>query len=203
MIPQDSPAWVAARVGCLGASQIGKAIAKTKAGWSESRHKLACEIVAERVTGAAMNHFVTDAMQWGIEHEQDACECYEAQTGNLVSKAGWFAHPKIEYLGATPDRLVGAEGLLEVKCPATPTYLKWRMAGYVPDEHQPQMLCQLACTGRKWVDFVAYDPRVLDTKLQIFVRRFEPPPEKIKEIEDQAIEFLAYVETLFKAFTEA
>jgi predicted phage-related endonuclease len=203
MIPQDSPSWVPARVGNLGASQIGMAIKRTKSGWSDSRTTLAYQIVAERVTGIAASHFVTDAMQWGLDNEAAACELYEARSGNLTQKAGWFQHPTIEHFGATPDRLIDSDGLLEAKCPTTVKYIGWRRDGVVPEEHQPQMLAQLACTGRKYVDFVAFDPRIQDPKLQLFVRRFEPPREKIAEVEEQAREFLAYVETLFRAFTEA
>jgi predicted phage-related endonuclease len=201
MIPQDSKLWIPARVGNLGASQIGLAIKRTKSGWSESRQTLAFQIVAERVTGVAVDHYVTPAMQWGLDNEAGACELYEAQSGNLTHKAGWFPHPKIECLGATPDRLIDSDGLLEAKCPTTVKYIAWRKEGVVPEEHQPQMLVQLACTGRKYVDFVAFDPRIQNPKLQLFVRRFEPPQSKIAEIEEQAAEFLAYVDQLFEAFT--
>ena len=203
MIPQDDPAWVPARVGNLGASQIGLAIKRTKAGWSESRNTLAMQLVAERVTGYATSHYVTDAMQWGLDNEAAACDRYEALSGNLTAKAGWFKHPRIEFFGATPDRLIEGDGLLEVKCPSTPKFVAWRQAGVVPDEHKPQMLAQLACTGRRWVDFAAYDPRVRVESLQLFVRRFEPTSAEIAEIEEQAAEFLAQVEAMFKAFTEA
>lgn len=203
MIPQDAASWLPARVGSLGASQIGLAIKKTKSGWSDSRTTLAYQMVAERVTGVAVSHFVTDAMQWGLDHENAACELYEAQSGNLTAKSGWFQHPKIEFFGATPDRLIDSDGLLEAKCPSTVKYIQWRKDGEVPDEHKPQMLAQLACTGRKYVDFVAYDPRIQVAHLQLFVRRFEPPQSAIVEIEEQAKEFLAYVEKLFQAFTES
>lgn len=191
-----TPGWVAARRGLLTASRIGDALAVLKTGKpSEARRKLMFELLAERMTGAAVDHYVTPAMQWGIDNQADAIAEYEAITGELVGPEVFVLHPEIDWLGATPDGLVGSDGLIEVKCPTTPKHLSWLVAGKVPDEHQPQMLCQLACTRRQWVDFVSYDPRVKG-KARIMIRRFEPPREEIQKIEEGARQFLAELESM-------
>ena len=104
------------------------------------------EILAERLTGDSVRHFVTDAMQWGMEKEAEAKAAYEAETGDFVAEAGFFDHPTIDLFGATPDGLLGRDGLIETKCPTSSTFVVWRLAGAIPDEHKPQMLAQLRHT---------------------------------------------------------
>ena len=183
--------WHAARRGCLTASRMADAIAVLKNGKpSEARRKLMFDLLAERMSGVAVEHYVTPAMEWGIAHQADAMAAYEAETGELVGPEVFVLHPSIDWFGATPDGLVGSDGLVEIKCPTTPKFLAWRMAGEVPEEHRPQMLAQLACTGRQWVDFVAFDPRVQKGP-QLFIRRFQPERSEIERIEAGARDFLA------------
>ncbi len=198
-----TPNWHAARRGLLTASRMADAIAVLKTGKpSESRRKLMFELLAERMTGNAVDHYVTPAMTWGIENQADAIAAYEAETGELVGPEVFVLHPSIDWLGATPDGLVGSSGLLEVKCPTTPKHLAWVMAGEVPDEHKPQMLCQLACTRRQWVDFVSFDPRVKGPA-RLFIRRFEPAESEIERIEESAREFLAELQAMAEALEAA
>lgn len=210
MIPQDDPRWVPARVGKLTASRMADAIAMVKDGGklkdgtqkykpAASRQTLLFDLAAERVTMTAKTHFVTDAMQHGIDHEPFAAERYEALSGNIVRLSGLYDHPTIEWFAASPDREVDHDGLVEIKCPTTTTFMRWTLAGVVPEEHVPQMLAQLACTRRKWCDFVAYDPRV-PAERQLFVRRFEPAQEQIEEIEHKAREFLAELDDMVDQF---
>jgi hypothetical protein len=109
-------------------------------------------------------------------------------------------HPSIEHLGASPDGLVGSDGLIEIKCPTTGTHLQTILDGVVPTQHYPQMILQAACTGREWVDFVSFDPRV-DEPHQLFVRRFYPTKEQIAEVESEAIQFLAEVDVMFEVLS--
>lgn len=210
MIPQDDPRWLPARVGKLTASRMADAIAMIKDGAKlkdgtqkmkpgASRIALLRELCAERLVGSAKDHFVTDAMQWGLDNEDAACDAYEAASGNILVRSGFYDHPTIENFGASPDREIDHDGLAETKCPTTTKFVEWRLAGVVPEEHQAQMLAQLACTRRKYVDFIAYDPRV-PPKAQLFVRRFEPSLEQIQEAEAQAKEFLAELEAMVEEF---
>ena len=198
-----TPNWHAARRGLLTASRMADAIAVLKTGKpSEARRKLMFELLAERMTGIAVDHYVTPAMQWGLDNQADAIAAYEAETGELVGPEVFVLHPSIDWLGATPDGLVGSDGLLEIKCPTTPKHLAWVMAGEVPDEHKPQMLCQLACTRRQWVDFVSFDPRVKGAA-RLFIRRFEPAASEIERIEEGAREFLAELQAMADALEAA
>lgn len=198
-----TPGWLAARRGLLTASRVADAIAVLKTGKpSESRKKLMMELLAERMTGHAVDHYVTPAMQWGIDNQAAAISEYEAETGELVGPEVFVLHPSIDWFGATPDGLVGKDGLIEVKCPTTPKHLAYVVAGEVPDEYKPQMLCQLACTRRQWVDFVSFDPRI-KSPARLFIRRFEPAHSEIERIEEQAREFLAELQAMSDAMVNA
>ena len=202
MIPQEAKGWVPARVGLLTGSVMGKAISKTKDGkWAASRKDLLFEKLAERLTGVAADHFVSPAMQWGLDNEAGAKALLEASQGIFVERAGFALHPKIEYFGATPDGLIDHDGVLEIKCPTTKTHLTYLTNRKVPSEYIPQMLCEIACSQRKWALFASYDPR-MPPKQQLFITRFEPTAEAIAECEAQAIEFLAELEAMFKQITE-
>ena len=78
--------------------------------------------------------------------------------------------------------------MLEVKCPTTKTHIEWMLAGVVPEEHEWQMLAQMACTGRKFCDFVSYDDR-LPPKMRLFLRRFPRDDERIALMEAEVLSF--------------
>ena len=194
--------WLRSRAGKLTASRMRDAMDYLKTGKpSAKRTQLMRELLAERLTGDSVRHYVNDAMAWGLEKEAEAIAVYEADTGVIVSPAGFYDHPRIDNLGATPDGTV-PNGLVETKCPTTPTFVEWTMAGVVPDEHKPQMIVQLACTGREFCDFVAYDPRIRDVRRRLFVRRYTPTPEEIAAVEAEAVKFLDELDAMFTAFTE-
>ena len=131
-----------------------------------------------------------------MDHEDEARTRYEDETGELVDLVGFIPHPSIEMFGASPDGFVGTDGLLEIKCPNTVTQIRRVKAGVVPEEYKAQMQVQLLCTGRKWVDFVSYDPRIQGDyeRFQFFVIRYEPTKEELKDTERKCIEFLEEVE---------
>ncbi len=95
--------------------------------------------------------------------------------------------------GASPDRLVGEDGIIQIKCPTPKTHLKWLTAGTIPVEHVPQMLAELACTGREWCDFVSYHPL-----LPLFVRRYERDEKLIATLEAEVEHFNRELEGVLK-----
>jgi len=199
---QGTVAWLKERCGCLTASRMAEAMDFLKNGKeSEKRKKLKIEILAERMTDLMVSRYVTDAMEWGIAHEPVARSRYEEVTGMLVDLCGFAIHGGIPFFGASPDGLVGEDGLIEIKCPTTTTYMEWFVAGEVPEQHKPQMLAQLAVTGRRHVDFFAFDPRIKVASHQHFLRRFEPKEEEIVKVEDAAKLFLKEADELFDIVT--
>ncbi len=173
---QRTAEWFEARLGCLTASSVADILPNSKGKYRESREALMNVLIAERDSGRPRESFTSAAMMWGIEHEDDARQEYEARTGDLVDLAGFILHPSIPYLGASPDGLIGEDGLIEIKCPAPHTQVAYIRAGVVPEQYRPQILLQLIVTGRKWCDFVSFDPRASAAKF--FCVRWEPSEEE-------------------------
>jgi len=195
-LEQGSDEWKQARLGHVTASNMAEVMSKGKGtGEAVGRYKYKVRLVAERLTMTAGESYTNAAMQWGIEQEQFACIAYEAQKETFVDKIGFVLHPDIKWLGVSPDRIVGQDGLIEVKCPNTTTHLDYLFDNKVPAEYYKQIQCQLWVTGRQWCDFVSYDPR-LPKRNQLLIVRTERDESLIKEMEAQTLQFLAEVETL-------
>lgn len=190
---QRSSEWFAARAGRVTASRIADMTARIKSGWGASRGNYLAELVAERLTGIPHGGYVNGAMLRGIETEPEAVIAYEFYSDNTVEPAGFIAHPSIEMSGASPDGLVGEEGCLEVKCPNTSTHIDTLLGRAVPQKYFLQIQWQLACSGRKWGDFVSYDPRMPE-ELKLFVRRVPRDETKIAELEKEVKVFLSEVD---------
>lgn len=194
---QGSPEWFADRCGCVTASRISDIIAKTKTGPSASRVNYLAQLVAERLTGVVEPTFSSGAMQLGTDTEPLARAAYEIRTGEMVDQVGFILHPEIAFAGASPDGLINADGLVEIKCPNTATHIEYLRAGKVVEKYKPQMAWQMASTGRVWCDFVSYDPR-LPERMQLFVVRYARDDEYIKGITDEVKKFLAEVDEAIK-----
>jgi len=190
---QRSPEWYAARCGSLGASQLNEALATTKNGWGASRENIKNRIIAERLTGVPAESFQNAAMIWGTETEPAARQAYEAATGVFVDEMGIAFHPVLKYTHASPDGLVGDDGLIEIKCPNTTTHIETLRVKKAPSKYINQMLWQMRCTDRQWCDFVSFDPR-LPEHLQLFVVRVERDDAAIQQLEEKVAEFLTEVE---------
>ena len=193
MIEQGSPEWLAIRLGKVTASRITDVMSKVKSGESAGRKNYKMDLVVERLTNSPTSSFSSPAMQWGTETEPLARMAYEAFTGVFVDQVAFCNHPTIEWFGCSPDGLIGSEGNLEIKCPNTAAHISYLKADSVPSKYRKQILWQIACTNRKWCDFVSFDPR-LDASNQLFVKRLEPTMEEIKTLEEEVKIFLAEVD---------
>lgn len=189
MMEQRSDEWFAARLGKLTASRMADVMARTKTGWGASRANYMAELLCERLTGQMQERFTNTAMQWGTDTEPQARAAYEFMTGNTVEEIGFADHPSIPMAGASPDGLVGADGLVEIKCPNTATHIDTLLTETIPGKYRIQMLWQLACTGREWCDFVSFDPR-LPADMQLWISRVAPEAGEIDAMESAAREFL-------------
>ena len=189
---QRTPEWFAKRLGKVTASRIADLMAKTKTGPGASRANYLAQLVTERLTGTPTEGFQSPAMTWGIEQEAAARAAYSARTGVLVDEVDFVDHPTMQ-AGASPDGLVGEDGLIEIKCPNTSTMLEYLEDRTIPQKYRLQMQWQLAVTGRDWCDFVAFDPR-LPEHLQLLVIREPRNTDLVVEITHEVNRFLAEVE---------
>jgi putative phage-type endonuclease len=189
MMDQGTEEWFTIRIGKVTASRVADVIAKTKTGYSATRDNYMAQLVCERLTGQKSESFTNAAMQHGTDTEPLARAAYEALRDVLVDEVGFVPHPTIEMAGASPDGLVGEDGLLEIKCPNTATHIETLLSQSVPGKYNTQMQFQMACTGRQWCDFVSFDNR-LPEELQLFVKRVPRDNEFIKQMEDEVVKFL-------------
>jgi putative phage-type endonuclease len=198
----EKAAWLASRCGKLTASRMADAMDLTAKGADSAKRKaLKVELLAERLTGDTVPHFVNSFMQWGLEQEPAAKAAYELASGQMILPCGFYDHPQIAEFGATPDGLIPG-GVIEFKCPQTTTHITWLLAGGVPEQHKAQILAQLACTGRERAVFVSFDPRIRDERKRLFIAEWTPEKAEIKAVEEHARKFLAEVEQMFQQLTE-
>ena len=196
--PQGTAAWLQERAGFVTASRLVDVMAKVKTGEAAGRANYRAELVAQRLTGQVQESFTNAAMNHGTEFEPFARASYEIKYGVIVEECGFIKHPEIEWTGASPDGLIGDDGLIEIKCPNTATHIDYLLKGVVPAKYQPQMLWQMACTGRKWCDFASFDPR-MPKELQLFVVRFGRDDARIAEAITEVTAFLAEVQQTVSA----
>lgn len=189
---QRSDEWFKERLGKATASRFKDVMATVKYGEASARKNYRAELVAERLTGAKEEGYTSASMQWGIDNEDTARLRYELLTGNTVEECGFFQHSDL-MAGASPDGLVNDDGCLEIKCPNTATHIETLKTGNVPSQYFWQVTGQMLMTGRKWCDFVSFDPRMPDNA-QIFVKRVYRDKEYISQLEEELFKFLEEVD---------
>lgn len=197
---QRSKEWFDARRGKVTASRIYDIMAKTKSGFAASRKNYLSHLVMERLTNTIPETFTNTSMQWGIEYEPQARSMYEFQNDVKVQEVGFVDHPRIANTGASPDGLIGNDGLIEIKCPTSSVHMEYMMSENTPQRYMYQMQWQMACTERAWCDFVSFDPR-FSGEYQMFSMRVYRNQETIDELESEVVIFLEEVEIKYNQLT--
>jgi len=186
-VEQGSDAWFEARRGIPTASNF-KRILTAGGRHSDSAPHYLRELLREHYHGRRP----PEANGWmarGIELEPQARMVYEELTGVQVAQTGLVYLDEARTVAASPDGLIGAEGLLEIKCPMTQTHMSYLESARVPAAHVPQVQGQLWVTGRRWCDFFSYHPN-FDARL-IRVHRDE---EYIGKLRDAVMRFVKRLE---------
>lgn len=190
---QGSAEWFAARVGRVTGSRLYDVIAVSKRDGSplKARADYMEELLEEIGSGETAEHYVSPAMQWGIDTEPYAISEYEMRYDVSVKPVGFIQHPMIDGFGASPDGLVGDDGLIEVKCPNTSTHVRTLQTGEIDPRYYAQMQAEMMCTERLWCDFVSFDPRLNRWPSQkLFVKRVFWDDAFVPEAEAAVIAFL-------------
>lgn len=157
-VTQGSPEWLALRSGIPTSSAFDRIV--TPSGKpSASARKYMAHLLAEREMGRPLEEHVTLWMQRGKELEGEAVAWYEAQA-DFDTVAVGFITDDARTVGASPDRLVGEPGLLEIKAPKDSTHAEYLYcdSASVAKDHGPQIQGQLWISGREWVDIMSYHP---------------------------------------------
>jgi putative phage-type endonuclease len=192
-VQQGTMEWHQLRLGKVTASRVADILAKTKTGPSASRQNYLIELALQRTTGIIQESYSNSAMEWGTQTEPQARVAYEVNTHNFVDQIAFIDHPSIAGFGCSPDGLVGNMGLIEIKCPNSPTHWEYFKAKKPPQKYVIQMQAQMAVTGREWCDFVSFDPRMPE-RSQLLVVNVPRDNEFIASMETDIKQFLSEVE---------
>lgn len=182
-----------ARAGSVGASDVPDLVRRTKTGVSATRANLMALKVLERLFGVALPTYQSKAMAEGIEKQPEAIVAYEIVYGVDVEQPpapGLVPHPLIYGAHASPDGLVGAHGLVEVKCPQLAGHLDTLLTERIERDYLVQIQWQFACTGRDWCDYVSWNPD-FPGPMQLWVQQVERDADFIDELQSDVRKFLA------------
>ncbi len=193
---QNSPEWYAARLGIPTASRFKDVIAK---GQGLTRRKYLYTLAGERLTGEPAESYSNEAMERGHALEAEARERYAFQRDAEPQLVGFMRRKVGEHwIGASPDALLGDDGLLEIKTKAPHLQLECLDGGRLPPEHVAQVQGQLWVSGRQWADFVSYWP-----KLPLFVIRVERDDAYIATLAAEVESFNQELRAMVRKYQEA
>ena len=191
-IEQGTEEWKRLRLGKVKASKLSAVIMSKS---SKTRASYMLQLIAERLTGQPEDSFSSKYMEWGNECEPQARAMYEFDSGNQVEEVAFVVYN--DGFGVSPDGLVGDDGLLEIKCPKTTTQIERYLKGVFPADYQAQVQGQMLATGRKWCDFVSFDPR-LSGSANYFCVRVYRDDEYIQKLKLKINEFLSEMNNLLE-----
>lgn len=190
---EPNPDWLALRAGKFSASDFHIML-----GNSETKKKMILEKATEHIIGKPCNkdRYVSADMLRGIEFESTARELYMAETFNEVKQVGFIERD--EYSGASPDGLVGDDGIIECKCPTDTVFVEQSISGKIKPEYYTQIQFLLYITGREWCDYVAYNEN-----FPLLIRRYERDDEYIEKIKIALDDGIEQVKKIISSFTGA
>lgn len=193
MNEQGTDGWLQERCGYATASRFGDIMASGRGkAESVSRVKLRTQLAIERLKNQPTETYKTKEMEWGNTYEPIAKQRYWLRTGNEVNDSGFVKHPTL-LAGASPDGLIGDDGLIEVKCPMEHTHIQTLRTQQLPKQYFWQVHGQMWITGRQWCDFVSFDPR-MPANAQLFITRVQRDEDIIEDLQGQITTFLREVE---------
>lgn len=176
---QGSGEWFEARLGIPTASMFKDVMA---AGQGKTRKAYMLKLAGERITGELSEQYTNKHTERGNLLEGDAAELYQIQSEVNVDKVGFI---RADYgAGASPDGLVGSNGLIEIKTKLPHLHIDYLLTNKDPKEHMKQIQGQLLVCKREWCDFVSYWPG-----LPLFLKRIYRDEKLIKEIRESLDKF--------------
>lgn len=186
---QNSPEWFTARLGIPTASEFATVMAKGKGSAdSKTRKTYMLKLIGERLTGEPTESYSNAHMERGKVMEEEARNAYAFQTDNEPELVGFIRNGE---KGASPDSLIGTDGLLEIKTKLPHLQLAVLLANELPAEHKAQVQGQIWVAEREWCDFCSYWPG-----LPVFITRVYRDDAYIKELSDGVDKFLSEMNDL-------
>lgn len=188
-IEQGSAEWLSLRLGKVTASRVKDVLvnARGEATLSKTAETYMIELMCELLTGVSKPLFENDAMRWGTETEPQARAMYELKNNVDVKEVAFIKLN--EFVGVSPDGLVGDDGLVEIKCPTTITQVRRAMSSDYSEDYKAQIQMQLWVSNRQWCDFVSFDPR-LNVEASYLQCRVERDEKYIEEMSKKIDKFI-------------
>lgn len=181
---QGSEQWFRARMGIPTASEFHTVMAKGKSGEpSKTRRTYMLKLAGEILTGEPMDSFGNHHTERGKEMEPDARNLYAFMLDVEPQLVGFIRNGQ---KGCSPDSLVGANGMCEIKTKLPHLQVDCLLNDRVPPEHKAQCQGALWVAEREWIDFVSYWPG-----LPLFVTREHRDDEYIAKMTAAVDEFNA------------
>lgn len=194
-LEQGSAEWFKARAGIPTASEFSTVLAKGKGGGvSLTRKKYLLTLAGERLTGECVEGYTNAHMERGKVMEAQARDLYVFKTDAELERVGFVRNDEWE-AGGSPDSLVGTAGGIEVKTALPHIQLERLIDNELPSEHRAQCQGILGITGREWIDFISYWP-----KLPLFVVRVHRDETYIDALKVAVSEFNAELNELVRKF---
>ena len=191
-VEQGSDEWRKLRAGLPTASEFHDVIAKVgpRGGIPKGRQKLMWRLAGEILTGEPEDTYQNADMQRGKDREAEARAWYELDQGVETKQIAFIRNDRC---GASPDSMVGDDGLLEIKDAKPSVQIERLLSGDLPSEHKAQCQGQLMVSGRSWVDFLSHC-----RGLPPHLIRVERDEKYISELREGVERFVAELDTLVK-----
>ena len=186
---QGTPEWFEARRGIPTASRFADVLAK---GQGITRRKYLLTLAGEAITGEVAESYSNAHMERGHVMEADARNLYSFAHDVEPELVGFMRRGRA---GASPDSLIGTDGLLEIKSKLPHLLLDVLDKDKLPPEHVAQVQGQLWVSGRDWCDFVAYWP-----KLPLFCIRVERDDAYISTLSQAVADFVGELDSYIERY---
>lgn len=198
---QRSEEWQNIRLGKFTATDFGKLMPTPKQGpedFNATQMAIIYRVAAERLTGLKKgSDWGSAPKDFGVETEDEARISFILETGLDVQEVGFVEYS--EWVGCSPDGLIGYDEGLEIKCPNSDTHLRYlNRPEDLLDDYRYQCVGGLLCTGRKRWHLYSYDPRFESERMRsvhVIIDRSEP---EICLLENRLLEAIDKVEELLK-----
>jgi hypothetical protein len=159
---------------------------------SKQWREYACILIAERILQQRIEFYNSPVMERGLIVEAEAADWYEFDHDVTAQKVGFITDDN-HTVGCSPDRLVGNDGLLEIKAPLPQTQVEYWISGEVNERFRPQLQGQLYISQRSWVDIVCWHD-----VLPKLVMRVEPDEKFIKALDHELQIFNYFIERVME-----
>lgn len=175
---QGSEEWLKARLGVATASNFSKIVTNTGE-LSKQLKAYAIKLASELLTFEQEESYTNKDMERGSELEPEAKQAYQEYAFCEVKEVGFMLDNGFGY---SPDGLVGKDGLIEIKCPNQTTHTQYLFEDRLPTAYKAQCQGGLWISGRKYLDFISWNPSFREDK-KLFIKRVVRDEDFIKKLE--------------------